>query len=269
MDPWKVFREAQKGLPQLKWALAVAGVMALIAIVTVGWRVDPKIAVSGTIVMIVLMTLLVIFARLTATGAVHFGTPVIVLMWGSLGLTLASAFLLFTSVFFDWPLNFEPGPVRQGIEYSSSEGDETVWRVQEEINALRGTWETVNQYGDNIRQEVLERSIALADEMRAIDEATLGESGRIIKFEYACYALIMKSPCRLVMRLSRESKRSREYGRHQRTSDMCAPGLPRKTKKRSAAICWPWLTALIEPGTTTATRPPSSRTSSIRYRVRT
>jgi hypothetical protein len=99
---WTVLQLAIKAVPALKYALGVLGIVSAIAIVK-GFGVDYQIAVFGTIVMIVLMTLLVVFAALTKAKSPHIRTASLVLLWSSLIITIATASLLFTSAFFDWP----------------------------------------------------------------------------------------------------------------------------------------------------------------------
>jgi hypothetical protein len=127
------------------------------------------------------------------TSADEFRNVVLLFMWASLLLTLATALLLFTSVFFQWPLNFNAGErlIRGGAVYTPSAEDPKVWALQEKVNDLRGTWETVPQYGEVKRAEVLERATKLADALVDVDDKSLGPSGRAIKREFSCYALIM------------------------------------------------------------------------------
>jgi hypothetical protein len=192
-NPWDVFKESLKQLPEaMKWALGIAGIVALIAIVTGGWNVDPKIAVFGTIIMLVLMVVLVIFVRLSQTAAAQFRNIVLVFMWSSLSLTLATAVLLFTSVFFRWPLTFDGGEklVRDGAVYTPAPGDPKVWGLQDQVNLLRGSWEALREYPATT-SDVLERAEKLGEALMDVDDASLGPSGRVIKREYSCYAFII------------------------------------------------------------------------------
>lgn len=184
-NPATILKEAVRGVPAVKYALGIAGIVSVIAIVTVGWKIDPLVAVLGTVVMLVLMTVLVIFARLSTTAAGQFIYAIQVFMWASLALTIAAAFLLFTSVFFHWPLSFGAGP------YRATAGDKTVWDLEEKVNDVRGSWETVPEYGDNKKREVLERATKLGQALIDVDDKTLGPSGHVIKREFACYAFIM------------------------------------------------------------------------------
>lgn len=105
LNPITVLREAIRAVPAVKYALGIAGIVSAIAIVTGAFRIDPRIAVFGTVIMFVLMTVLVLFARLSTTSHHALGIAVIVLVWFSLLLTMFTATGLFTSVFFHWPLD--------------------------------------------------------------------------------------------------------------------------------------------------------------------
>lgn len=72
-----------------------------------GFKIDFRVAVFGTVIMLVLMTALVIFAKTAGTASVGFAGPAIVLTWFSLLLMMATATALFTSVFFKWPVDLQ------------------------------------------------------------------------------------------------------------------------------------------------------------------
>jgi hypothetical protein len=193
-SPVSILRDALKAVPELKWALGVAGMVAIIAIAKVGWKVDPMIAALGTVVMFVLMVVLVIFARLSTATTIEFRWAILVFMWASLCLTIAAASLLFTSAFFSWPLNFIRDPKYPAIAggYRPAKGDPQVWDLEDQVNTLRGQWETVSYFGQGkMSQEVLEQATKLQQALLSIDDSKLGPSGHLIKREYACYASIM------------------------------------------------------------------------------
>lgn len=99
--------DAIKAVPAVKYALGVGGLASVVAIVTgrFGLGLDPKFAVIGGGVMIVMMVVLVIFARGTEIVGESFRYPVMALTWFALLLFMAASTLLFTSVFFTWPLD--------------------------------------------------------------------------------------------------------------------------------------------------------------------
>src|SRR5262245_59934967 len=94
----KIIRESIKAVPAMKYALAVAGILAVVALVG-AFKVSPQMAVFGGVVTLVLMVAMVVFARLTTTAPRHFILPVQVMMWAFLIVTVATACLLFTSAF--------------------------------------------------------------------------------------------------------------------------------------------------------------------------
>jgi hypothetical protein len=112
VGPLSILNQAIKAVPALKYALGLAGIAAAIAIIKT-LITDVRIAVFGIILMLVLMTVLFIFAKLTLIGAKEIRAPAIALMWFSLLLTITSGTLLFTSVFFNWPLNLKHGTDRE------------------------------------------------------------------------------------------------------------------------------------------------------------
>lgn len=106
LNPLTVLRQAVVEVPPLKYALGVAGLVAVVAIVRL-FGVNPVNAVFGSVVLLFLMVALLIFAKLTTLRAGPFMLPAVILMWSALVLLIACAFLLFTSTFFGWPLDFK------------------------------------------------------------------------------------------------------------------------------------------------------------------
>jgi len=117
MQPLEILREAIKKVPALRYALGVAGIVAVVAIVA-SFQLDPKVAVFGAIITLVLMVGLVIFAKLTTAAKKHFLTPVLVMMWSFLVLIIVLATLLLTAVSFRWPTGLAEWlfPMRAAIE---------------------------------------------------------------------------------------------------------------------------------------------------------
>jgi hypothetical protein len=91
-----------KAYPPLKYSLAILGIVSVIAIIK-AFGIDLRVAVFGTITMMVLMVALVVFAALTRSKNEHVHYAALVMMWSFLLITLLSAALLFTSAFFDYP----------------------------------------------------------------------------------------------------------------------------------------------------------------------
>ncbi len=100
--PASLVRAAIRAVPAVKWALAVGAIATLVGIV-LGFQIEPRIAVFGTIISLGLMTIMVVFAALTKTRTSALRLPVLCLTWVSIFLISATAALLFTSYFFNWP----------------------------------------------------------------------------------------------------------------------------------------------------------------------
>jgi hypothetical protein len=102
--PLRILREAIKAVPAVKWALGVAGIASAVALVY-SLRISPRVAVLGTVVTLLLMTVLVVFARLASLSKGALRSPAIVLTWFSLLLLMVVSALLVTCVFFRQPLD--------------------------------------------------------------------------------------------------------------------------------------------------------------------
>src|SRR5688500_13513449 len=98
----KIIRESIKAEPAMKYALAVAGILAVVALVS-EFKISPQMVVLGAVVPLVIMVALVVFVRLTTTASRHFFLPVQVMKWAFIVVTVGTPMLLFTSFFFHWP----------------------------------------------------------------------------------------------------------------------------------------------------------------------
>ena len=146
--------EAVRAVPAVKYAVGVGGIVAVVAIVA-GFGIQPLFAVLGSVVTLVLMVALLVFARLTRTGPKYFLVPALVLMWSFLGLSIATACLLFTIVFFSWPIPInhlvspstqtnQPGPGKsldkllKSAELQSEGGDyEGAWKDLQQLASIQ------------------------------------------------------------------------------------------------------------------------------------
>lgn len=102
ISPLKILKEAQESIPAVKYAGGVAGIAAVVAIVA-GFQLDYRIAIFGTVIVLGLMFVLVIFSSFVA----HSGPSTVILAsvaaWSFLLLTIATSLFLMTSYFFSWP----------------------------------------------------------------------------------------------------------------------------------------------------------------------
>lgn len=104
VEPVVVLRESIKAIPAVKYALGIAGIVSVIAIVK-SFNIDFRVAVVGTIVMLLFMVLLVIFAKVAKLASPDFRLPALVFTWFALFFLIAIAVLMFCSAFFNWPVN--------------------------------------------------------------------------------------------------------------------------------------------------------------------
>ncbi len=104
--PAKFLQEAIKAVPSVKWALGIGGIASVIAIVK-GFGLDLRVAGFGVPVMIVLMTALVVFARASTFAKESLRWPALALTWFVLLLFMAISICLFSSVFFEWPVDLK------------------------------------------------------------------------------------------------------------------------------------------------------------------
>lgn len=99
-------REAVKAVPAVRYALGVGGIAATVAII-VSFRIDPLVAFVGTVVMISLMAILVIFARMAALAGPVMMMPALVFTWFTLILFMAVSLALCGSVFIGKPVDLQ------------------------------------------------------------------------------------------------------------------------------------------------------------------
>jgi hypothetical protein len=145
IGPIAILNQAINRVPALKYALGLAGIAAAIAIIRT-LVTDLRLAAFGIVVMVVLMTVLFVFAKLSAIGPREVRLPALALMWFSLLLTITSASLLFTSVFFDWPLSLKHIVDRQATaETKISDADKKTYLrgVVRDLNTKEGIADAV------------------------------------------------------------------------------------------------------------------------------
>lgn len=116
MDPFKLLKEAIIAVPAVKYALGVAGIGAVVAII-IGFRVNPQVAVFGSLIVLGLMFILVVFSRYQEQQAPKAVGPADVLVWFYTLAVISATILFMTSYFWHWPVNFEAkarNPLRSG-----------------------------------------------------------------------------------------------------------------------------------------------------------
>src|SRR4030095_12381319 len=146
----KILRESIKAVPAMKYALAVAGILAVVAMVG-AFKISPPMAVFGAVITLVLMVAMVIFARPPTTPSLHFFLPVTIMMWAFLVVTVATAFLLFTSAFFQWPRGLRElmGPPVTAAPMAALPDDTgplvAAAQQQRESRDYAGAWSTISR----------------------------------------------------------------------------------------------------------------------------
>lgn len=101
LNPFSVLKKAVAKVPQLKYALAVMGLAAVVAIVLT-WFADPRIAVFGIVITIALMYVVAIFAQ--SIGSIPgLRWLAALLAWSVAILFVLVLFLLVTSYAFGVP----------------------------------------------------------------------------------------------------------------------------------------------------------------------
>src|SRR2546430_9103381 len=78
---FRVLREAIRAVPAVKWALGVAGLVAAVGIIELLVREKWMVAIVGTVILLVMMTMLVVFARIAALQPKQLKGPIIVFVW--------------------------------------------------------------------------------------------------------------------------------------------------------------------------------------------
>jgi hypothetical protein len=118
--PHSFLNQAIRAVPAVKYALGIGGIVAVIAIVF-SFGVSPKAAIFGTIIMLVLMVVLVLFASLVGKPGTPVSLPALVFTWFSLLLFMATSVLLFTSTFWAKPLDLKTfiSSSKPGLQTSS------------------------------------------------------------------------------------------------------------------------------------------------------
>src|SRR5580658_6581886 len=87
-NPLIILKSAIKAVPAVKYALGIGGIVAVVAIVK-SFGLGFKVAAFGTIVMIVLMSILLLFATAAGQKSSHPQVPALVFTWFCLMLFMA------------------------------------------------------------------------------------------------------------------------------------------------------------------------------------
>jgi len=157
LSPISALKEAVKAVPAMKYALAVLGLVAVVAIAA-AWRVNFKVAVFGAVIILILMVALLVFARLTVVGAGFFLLPALILLYTFVLLTAATGVLLFTAAAFKWPPALHElifGPASPPAVPTSLQEEWEVKPIQVEsedgqTSTVSYTWTDIAQLGSEV-----------------------------------------------------------------------------------------------------------------------
>lgn len=112
MEAIQLIREATKSTPAVKFALGVAGVAAAVALVTGVIKLEPEVAVFGTVIMFGLMFILLVFSAIARNSKHHIIQIFAYILTGFFVLMImATTTLLFTCTFWQKPV-----PIRDLIQ---------------------------------------------------------------------------------------------------------------------------------------------------------
>src|SRR5262245_23364201 len=163
-----LLNQALKHTPAIKYAIAVAAIAGLIA-TSLRYGFSAATLVFGFIIVIGLMVLFFAFSQLASANKRATGSASVVVLWSFLLLCIASAVLLFSSAFFDWPL-----PLRSKILGISSDlskarqGDAPKLTVNP---GLAGEWDYATQFmGHDLHLRFLFRPDGTFERREYIDE---------------------------------------------------------------------------------------------------
>jgi hypothetical protein len=111
MDPLKLLKEAIRAVPAVRYALGVAGLAAVVAIV-LGLKLNPQVAVFGSLIVLALMFVLLVFSKYAGQPNVDSIGPARFLVWFYTVAIVVATILFMTSYFASWPLRFRIDPTQ-------------------------------------------------------------------------------------------------------------------------------------------------------------
>lgn len=103
MNPILILREAMKKIPVLKYALGVAGMGAVIAIIDRFKIGDAKIPWIAILILFGFMILLLVFSSFLKSKDPYLRVAGYILIYTTLIIVCTVSILFVTSAFFDWP----------------------------------------------------------------------------------------------------------------------------------------------------------------------
>ena len=112
LSPEGLIQAASKAHPGFRYAVVVGGIMGIVAVVS-RYGISPATLVFGSIIIVVLMVLFLVFSQIAVAAKEHFSVPGTVLIWSYLVISILTALFLFLSAFFNGPLPLRDYIIRQ------------------------------------------------------------------------------------------------------------------------------------------------------------
>jgi hypothetical protein len=115
-DPKETLNIAVKQVPAIRYAIGVAGIAGVIAII-LSWGLNPIIIVVGLPMMIFLMMALVLFVQFSDRIGEHARLPIVILVWAAVFYIISAPVLCIVIVFTQKPthlyefLTLSPKPI--------------------------------------------------------------------------------------------------------------------------------------------------------------
>jgi hypothetical protein len=165
MNPFTLLKNAVKAVPAIKYALGVAGVASVVAIV-LGLKLKPEIAVFGSLTVIGLMFVLVVFAGFAREQTNAIMWPAKVLVWFYTIAVIVTTTLFITSYFWQSPMSFQKNP-GGGLDTTHSAPPATGDPIPVTLTAVyRGSLKPVNQTIFTVRdshQTIVQETLPVHD----------------------------------------------------------------------------------------------------------
>lgn len=185
LNPLTILKDAIRAVPSMKYALAVLGLVAVVAIVKL-WQVRYDVAIFGAVVILALMVPVLVFAKLTKVAPKYFLGPARAFMWAFVILTIVAGTCLFTAVAFKQPtalyeliFNRSARPVPPPVPPTNLPPPEFVAQVVYRTNMIERT-EFVTEPG-RFAPETLDEFLTL----KRVAYGTADETNRVFQVDVA------------------------------------------------------------------------------------
>lgn len=103
IQPAGILRAVAETAHAMQYALGVCGLASIVEIVLLGWKLKVLAAIVGSLIVVILMVVFVVFAALAGRGRAAPHSPALFLAWAFTSLTVIVAILFVSCAFFDKP----------------------------------------------------------------------------------------------------------------------------------------------------------------------